>query len=1155
MADTTVDFGYAVWGGGSGDLSADNWIIGYVENGSAFAGWVTSGPPVNANLEFETSLAIGIANDSSVGNGGTLTGTLTTTGSLNYDNTASENILSGSLTAAEGTIGGGALVVGGAGAALNLTGNSGIVLDVAVGTLTIDNDGSVSVAGPAYVGYGGVGRVTVGQAGSTLTVGGDLVVGYGTGSQGGVVITDGGSASVTGSGNGVSLGASGGSGGITLENPGSSLNAGASLTLYSGQVTINDGAVLSALDSVTIDGSGATVTVSGTGAVARLDCGGLLDVAAGLVTISDGASATATDEVSVGGGASAATVAVSGSGSTLTDGGDLFVGLISGDAGTLTVSGGATFTVGGSLVGLSNGSSISVDATSAMEIGGTGNLKTGTITVDAGEQVYLSGPGGGTISGSIDNNGTIADGSNTYVGTLTLSGPLTGSGVLNVVAVPSGGGVSDLVVSTSVGDGQTADFLGASGTLSIGDLGTFGAAITGFQQGDTVDLLGITANGGDFDASTGILTLTETASAGSTTVGTLHFDGLGSNPSFQLSADGHGGTDLTVGTTTPSPTIMAPGTATVGVGQANPIGGISIVESPTTNGEMFTVTITDTNGILSAKTSASGGGGTVTPSNGGTTLTIDGTLGQVNADLSTLTDDDASTASDTVTVDASDTNGGSATPASIAVTVNALPFIAAPASLKAQQGKATAVKGVSVSETGNTTTSGETFTVVLSDAHGVLSATIPAAGGGTVTPSNGGATLTIKGTLAQVNADLSTLTDNDAVATADTVTVSATDSFGNMAASKAIAVSVKAKTTKPAKPIITASKTATVYVGQASPVIGISLAETPLTSGETFTAVLTDVNGVLSASTAAPGGGGAVTSSNGGKTLTITGTLAQVNADLTKLTDKDGSTAAPDKITVNAHDSNGGVAALKSIAVTVNPNLGDGSFTVALTGSKNTVTIGNGNSSVSGGQNANTIAIGNGNSTVSLSGSNNSVTLGNGTDTVTLGGSGNTVKLGNGNATVSAAGGGNKISVGNGNDTITVGGKASTVTLGNGVDTVHGGTGDTINLAATTLNIYGTHEMVFFSAGSATVNDFSTGLDLKIGPTAGADVLSRFASDPSSIVDLTGGIGGFKTTASVVSALTGDGHGGTLLSLGNGGSLDFAGVTLSQIHAANFQIG
>ena len=239
---------------------------------------------------------------------------------------------------------------------------------------------------------------------------------------------------------------------------------------------------------------------------------------------------------------------------------------------------------------------------------------------------------------------------------------------------------------------------------------------------------------------------------------------------------------------------------------------MSLTESPTTAGETFTVTLSDSAGVLSATTGATGGGGTITPSNGGKTLTIAGTLSQVNADLTTLADTDATTASDVISVSASDSNGGSAGPASIAVTVNGAPSISAPASAAVAQNVATAISGVSVSETGNTTTSGETFTVMVSDGSGVLSANTGATGGGgTITPSNGNKTLTIAGTLSQVDADLTTLKDDESSTSADTLTVAATDSFGN-SATKSLPVTVTPATGKLS---ISAPAAATIGVGQA----------------------------------------------------------------------------------------------------------------------------------------------------------------------------------------------------------------------------------------------------------------------------------------------------------------------------------------------------
>ena len=50
-------------------------------------------------------------------------------------------------------------------------------------------------------------------------------------------------------------------------------------------------------------------------------------------------------------------------------------------------------------------------------------------------------------------------------------------------------------------------------------------------------------------------------------------------------------------------------------------------------------------------------------------------------------------------------------------------------------------------------------------------------------------------------------------------------------------------------PVITAASTQTIGVGQDTTISGISLAETGNPTGETFTVVLSDTNGVLSATT------------------------------------------------------------------------------------------------------------------------------------------------------------------------------------------------------------------------------------------------------------------------------------------------------------------
>jgi hypothetical protein len=116
------------------------------------------------------------------------------------------------------------------------------------------------------------------------------------------------------------------------------------------------------------------------------------------------------------------------------------------------------------------------------------------------------------------------------------------------------------------------------------------------------------------------------------------------------------------------PTITVPGAQTIGVNKAASIYGVSLSESGNTAGETFTVTLSDTSGLLSASNSA---GATVIVSNGNKTLTISGSLTQVNAALGTLTDSEATNASDSITLNATDSFGNAAPQQAIAVTAKA----------------------------------------------------------------------------------------------------------------------------------------------------------------------------------------------------------------------------------------------------------------------------------------------------------------------------------------------------------------------------------------------------------------------------------------------------------------------------------------------------
>jgi hypothetical protein len=68
----------------------------------------------------------------------------------------------------------------------------------------------------------------------------------------------------------------------------------------------------------------------------------------------------------------------------------------------------------------------------------------------------------------------------------------------------------------------------------------------------------------------------------------------------------------------------------------------------------------------------------------------------------------------------------------------------------------------------------------------------------------------------------------------------------------------------------------------------------------------------------------------------------------------------------------------------------------------------------------------------------------------------------------------------------------------------------------------------------------------------GDTTINNFANDPSGVVSLLNGLGVFASPQAAFAALTSDGAGGLKLSMGGGGTLDFAGDT--SLTAANFKI-
>jgi hypothetical protein len=341
---------------------------------------------------------------------------------------------------------------------------------------------------------------------------------------------------------------------------------------------------------------------------------------------------------------------------------------------------------------------------------------------------------------------------------------------------------------------------------------------------------------------------------------------------------------------------------TIGIGQTTTINGISLTESNATSTEIFTVTLTDSHGLLSANGAEAGTDGT-------TDLIISGTLTQVSGDLLSLTDKNSTAGVDNIAVTATDSFGNSATSQTSDVTVAAAPKITVPGAQTFDVNEATAITGVSVSEAGNT--SGEIFTVTLKDTHGLLSAnTLLTGGGGTITGS-GTNDLVIKGTLSQVYSDLGTLTDTDGTAGSDTITVTATDSFGNSATQQTIAVTANRQNEAPEPPTLSLGST-TATVSEEGTVVLPSITAKPVDSDDDLTVTIA---GLPMGATITYDG-----TVYSGSSFTLTEPKVGTTFTLSDLTLNDGTNGANFTLTVTANNATAGEQASslsQTIAVTV----------------------------------------------------------------------------------------------------------------------------------------------------------------------------------------------------------------------------------------------
>ena len=212
---------------------------------------------------------------------------------------------------------------------------------------------------------------------------------------------------------------------------------------------------------------------------------------------------------------------------------------------------------------------------------------------------------------------------------------------------------------------------------------------------------------------------------------------------------------------------------------------------------------------------------------------------------------------------------------------------------------------------------------------------------------------------------------------------------------------------------------------------------------------------------------------------------------------------------------------------------------------------------------------------VNLVGDSNAVSA-QGRDTVNVVGQGNAVTAasgiavnltGNGNAVTADASAvnvvyGAGVTVSGSNTSISAGFDTSIAVSGSG-NTVYGHSSQdqAASMAAIdSVSVNGASNMVFLSTDRLHVSDNSSGLTLIVSGAQGPahntiDMISTFGAARGAVLDLIGGAGGYATASAALQALASDGHGGSLLALGAGAGLDFAGLGPTQLSVANFHVG
>jgi T5SS/PEP-CTERM-associated repeat protein len=414
-------------------------------------------------------------------------------GTLNVQNGGAVSNSVGNTFLGVGAAGNGTAIIDGVGS--QLTTSAFFVGYSGLGALTVQNGGLVTTLSIAYVGDTGSspGSVLVMGSGSQWNVGSTLIFGV-TGS-GTLTVADGGR--VAGASTIYLSDVANSSGTATVTGSGSLLTGGKLVVGYVGKGALTvagGGQVVTSGSSVISNSPGAsgTVLITGTGSqwfnTGNVYVGGSTALAGGpaTVTVTDNGSLNVsgllrlynTGTLNLAGGSIAAnTLDLTGAGSNFN-----FTG------GTLTISGGIvadaayTLSLGGGQTLVDNGT------ISTTVVVGNGGMLAGNGTYGNNLSVQSGGTLAGSLSvtGAVTSAGAISPGGNGAAGTLTLNTLILSGGALNFDLGSIG--ASDQILFS----GGLAPTAGADVTLNFASLSGFGTGTYTLLSGYGTNVLGAT---------------------------------------------------------------------------------------------------------------------------------------------------------------------------------------------------------------------------------------------------------------------------------------------------------------------------------------------------------------------------------------------------------------------------------------------------------------------------------------------------------------------------------------------------------------------------------------------------------------------------------------------------------------------------------------